>query len=144
MKGAVAEARRWYREAASDLEVVRTLKGAGYYAAACFYAQQAAEKAVKAVHFSQGRRVVLGHSIRELLRRCLEFEPRFEEMMAQGSLLDQFYIPTRYPNGLPWPATPSETYTAKQAGEAEAAAAEILAAVEDFLRRTTQVLTPEG
>ena len=37
------EARRWFQEAQADLAVVRTLRGAGHHAAACFYSQQAAE-----------------------------------------------------------------------------------------------------
>ena len=39
------EARRWVRQARSDLDVVRTLRSGGHHAAACFYSQQIAEKA---------------------------------------------------------------------------------------------------
>ena len=48
------EARRWFIQAQADLAVVRTLRTEGHYAAACFHAQQAAEKALRAVLFSQG------------------------------------------------------------------------------------------
>jgi hypothetical protein len=55
--------------AQADLAVVHTLLSAGHYAAACFHGQQAAEKALKAVLYAQGSRVVLGHSVRELARQ---------------------------------------------------------------------------
>jgi HEPN domain len=42
------EAQRWLRQAQADLDVVHTLHAAGHHAAACFYSQQAAEKALKA------------------------------------------------------------------------------------------------
>jgi HEPN domain-containing protein len=40
------EARRWFRQAKADLEVVRSLRSSQHYAAACFHSQQAAEKAL--------------------------------------------------------------------------------------------------
>ncbi len=136
----LGEAKRWFRQARDDLAVVRSLESAGHYAAACFQAQQAGEKAVKAVLFSQGRRVVLGHSIRELVKLCEKYHPPFAEISAAAGLLDQFYIPTRYPNGLPFPAIPSESYTASQATGALQWAEEVLAAVEVFLRTKTEAL----
>ena len=48
------EARRWFHEAQADLAVVRTLRGAGHHAAACFYSQQAAEQALKALLYAPG------------------------------------------------------------------------------------------
>lgn len=73
-----------------------------HYAAACFHAQQATEKALKAVLFSQGSRVVWGHSVRELARQCEAHAPAFAGMAGETALLDQFYIPiSQYPNALP-------------------------------------------
>jgi HEPN domain-containing protein len=46
-------------------------------AAACFHSQQAAEKALKAVLYSQGARVVLGHSVRQLAQQCEVHERKF-------------------------------------------------------------------
>ena len=103
-------------------------------------AQQAAEKSLKAVLFSQGSRVVLGHSVRELTRGCQEHDPAFAELEEDAALLDQFYIPTRYPNGLPSPAIPSKTYTATQAEAAQEAAGHVLSTVETFLCTHTDAL----
>ena len=134
------EGRRWFRQAQADLAVVHSLRAAGHYAAACFHSQQAAEKALKAVLYSQGARVVLGHAVRELARQCEAHDPSFGNVLADAALLDQFYIPTRYPNGLPAPAVPSETYTEAHAGAAQDAAERVVAVAEAFLRTHTDVL----
>ncbi len=134
------EARRWFVQSQADLAVVRLLRTEKHYAAACFHAQQAAEKALKAVLFSQGSRVVWGHSVRELARQCEVHDPAFAGVAGEAALLDQFYIPTRYPNGLPSPAVPSETYTDAQACDALQAVERVIEIAERFLRSRTGVL----
>ena len=140
MNASQSEARRWFAQAQADLEVVRTLRSAGHYAASCFHSQQAAEKALKAVLYSQGSRVVLGHSVRDLAQQCEAHDPPFAGVAGEAALLDQFYIPTRYPNGLPSPAVPSETYSTTQAEAAQEGAQQVLGLVEAFLRTHTEVL----
>jgi len=134
------EARRWFRQAQADRAVVRTLCSERHYAAACFHAQQTTEKALRAVLFSQGHRVVWGHSVRDLARQCEAHDPAFARVAKDAALLDQFYIPTRYPNGLPSPAVPSETYSLTEAEAAQGAAERTLSVVEIFLRTRTVVL----
>ena len=133
MNARQVEAQRWYRQAQTDLDVVRTLRSAGHHAAACFHSQQAAEKALKAVLFAAGARVVLEHSVRELARQCERHDSAFAALAGDTALLDQFYIPTRYPNGLPSPAVPGEAYTETQAATAQDAANRVLAAAGAFL-----------
>ena len=133
MNARQVEARRWYRQAQSDLDVVRTLHSAGHHAAACFHGQQAAEKALKAVLFDAGARVVLEHSVRELARQCEKHDPAFAALASDATLLDQFYIATRYPNGLPSPGVPGEAYTETQAATALGAAEHVLAVAGAFL-----------
>lgn len=123
------------------MKVVCTLRTAGHYAAACFHSQQAAEKALKAVLYSQGARAVLGHAGSDLAKQCQKHDPAFVGVSGDTALLDQFYIPTRYPNGLPSPAVPSETYTEAQAKMAQEAAEKVLGLVETFLRTRTDVLS---
>lgn len=48
------EASRWIKQANNDLEAARDLQKTGQYNLTCFLAQQAAEKAVKALQYSQG------------------------------------------------------------------------------------------
>jgi HEPN domain-containing protein len=129
------EAKRWLLQSKADLEVVRTLRSGGHHAPACFYSQQAAEKALKAVLFGQGNRVVLGHSVRDLLRRCEPLDPAFAALAEDATLLDQFYIPTRYPNGLPSPAVPSESYTATQSQTAEEASERVMSTAAAYLNK---------
>ena len=52
------EARRWLQAAEDDLRFARFAADGGFFAQACFHAQQAAEKAVKAVHYAGGARAV--------------------------------------------------------------------------------------
>ena len=54
------EAGRWLQAAEDDLRFARFAANGGFFAQACFFAQQAAEKAVKAVHYAGGARAVLG------------------------------------------------------------------------------------
>ncbi len=133
MKASQIEAKRWFRQACADIEVVKVLKEAGHYAASCFYSQQAAEKALKSVLYSQGNRIVLGHSVFELLKNCAVYDPIFDEKMSESAFLDQFYIPTRYPNGLPSPTIPSEIYDLSQANDALNASESIIQLVKVFL-----------
>ena len=133
MRDSRTEAERWLKQAKADLDVVHTLVSAGHYAAACFYSQQAAEKALKAVLYSEGSWAVLGHSVRELARQCAEVDNTFARLASDGVVLDQYYIPTRYPNGLPSPTVPSEMYTESQARLAREAAERVFAAVGTFL-----------
>jgi len=134
------EARRWFRQAKADLAVVYTLRSGGHFAATCFHSQQAAEKALKAVLYAQGARVVVGHSIRELARQCEAHDEVFSNLREGAALLDQFYIPTRYPNGLPVPAIPDETFTESQAKMAQEVANKVVYVVETFLRTLGDVL----
>jgi HEPN domain-containing protein len=92
------------------------------------------------VLYSQGSRAVLEHSIRELVRQSEVHDTAFAGVAGDAAFLDQFYIPTRYPNGLPSPAIPSETYTASQAEAAQEATERVLKVVENFLRTHTEVL----
>lgn len=51
------EGRRWLAQAQEDLRWTRHLAEEGAYYLACFLAQQAAEKAIKAFLYAQGKGV---------------------------------------------------------------------------------------
>ena len=112
------EARRWLDTAANDLGAARQLAASDYHAQACFLAQQCAEKAAKAMWFVAGADP-WGHSIQALIE---EFPggDRLGDSIAlreKAAVLDRFYIPTRYPNGLP-DLTPGKTYFAADSAQA--------------------------
>jgi len=112
----------WFRQAGRDLEQARESAAAGRHEWACFAAQQAAEKAVKAVHLARGQEA-WGHAVRKLLEElpC----PVSSELMDRARVLDGYYIPARYPNGHPEGA-PFENIGQLQSREAIAHAGAIL------------------
>lgn len=114
MKEAKAEGLRWLRQAENDLSYASLGFREGFFAQVCFQAQQICLKALKAIHYGQlQKRVVFGHSLVQLSAEL----PLVGDLREELAVLDQYYIPTRYPNGLPG-ALPYEVYTRKQAEQA--------------------------
>ncbi len=101
---------------------------------ACFAAQQAAEKALKAVLMSRGADA-WGHTVTALLG--VVAGDAAEELVVCAKTLDKHYIPTRYPNGLDAGA-PADFYTRKDSDDAIACAERLIG----FARR--QVEQPGG
>ena len=58
----------------------------------------------------------------QLAERCAGFDSGFKKHIASGRVLDQYYIPTRYPDALAPPAVPFESYTEEQAQKSVKAA----------------------
>ncbi|MBI4638083.1 MAG: HEPN domain-containing protein [Candidatus Rokubacteria bacterium] len=111
------EAQRWLAQARSDLAFAELGLREGFHAQACFMCQQAAEKALKALHYLTGARVVVGHSIVELLAGVAPRHPQLRALGEAAQQLDQFYVPTRYPNGLPG-GVPAQVFSRAQAERA--------------------------
>ena len=99
-RNSLEEGRRWLLQAERDLDDAEFSLSGERYNLACFLAQQASEKALKAFLYAKGEERVFGHSVAELLKRAIEHDESFEECKS-ASVLDKYYIPTRYPNGLP-------------------------------------------
>lgn len=118
-------ARDWLNQALRDLEQAEDSQRAGHHEWACFAAQQAAEKAVKALHLHLGQEA-WGHVIAKLLRELPLSVP--QELIEKARTLDSFYIPPRYPNSHPEGA-PFEHYGPLQSEEAISYAREIVAFV---------------
>lgn len=130
----IEEGRRWLRQAMEDLRWTRHLAEQGAYHLACFLAQQVAEKALKAFLYAQGEEIVLGHSVERLCAEAAAFEPAFRRWARSWSILDGYYIPTRYPNGLP-DGIPSDVYTREAALSAVALADEAVTQVSELIER---------
>jgi len=106
----------WYKQAERDLESARTQLEAGFFEWSCFIAQQAAEKAVKAL-YQKFSGEAWGHSVNDLLKGIAEKVNVSEEAFNSAKGLDRFYIPARYPNG--WSSGfPGEYITRKDAKDA--------------------------
>ena len=127
------QGQRWLQQAEADMGWVRHLAAQGAHYLVCFLAQQAAEKALKAVLYAAGAELVMGHSVRQLAERVAatqdaaggSFAPRVESW----GMLDSYYIPTRYPNGLP-AGIPAQVYNAAAASSALELAEDVLAQVQ--------------
>lgn len=133
MWDSAAEASRWWLQAENDLAFARVALRERFHAQACFVAQQTAEKAVKAIAYGLGERAVLGHSIVVLIDRYGDRVAGLPELRRDAGILDQYYVPARYPNGLPGGA-PFETFDEPQAAAAVAAAERFLQLAARALR----------
>jgi HEPN domain-containing protein len=122
------EASRWLSQAQHDLRAAAINRRERFPEIACFLAQQAAEKALKAYLYAQGDRVVVGHATHLLVRRCSDYDSSFDNLLDACRILDQYYIATRYPNGL-HDGIPHDVYTDAQAKEAISQAEQVLKAV---------------
>ncbi len=120
-------------QARTDLGAARVLAD-GFPALACFHVQPTAEKALKAMLYAAGERPVLGHAIAELGQEVEARDPSFAQLRQEAAKLDHYYIPTRYPNGLPEGADPGEAFDAEDARAAIAAAEKVVAHWEAFLK----------
>jgi len=114
----------WLRQAERDLEQAVDSAAAGRHEWACFAAHQAAEKAAKAVHLASGQEA-WGHVVAELLDRLPSPADARPDLVDKARALDNFYIPTRYPNGHPSGA-PFEHYSGLQSQQAIQYASEIV------------------
>ena len=107
--------RDWFAQAERDLEHAEASRESGRHEWACFAAQQAAEKATKALHLHLGQEA-WGHVVARLLAE-LPVGDLPEGLIDRAKVLDNFYIPTRYANGHPEGA-PFEHYGPLQSKEA--------------------------
>jgi HEPN domain-containing protein len=128
------EGQRWLAQAEEDLKWVKDLADRGGYYLACFLAQQTGEKAMKAFLYAQGEEVVLGHSVERLCTMASQWKPDLKESLKRWAVLDTYYIPTRYPNGLP-DSIPAKVYTEEIAKGAAALAEEIVLSIRSELDR---------
>ena len=87
----------WLIQARSDLDHARHDLEAEFYEWACFSAQQAAEKAVKAAVQHHGGEA-WGHSVADLLEELTGRHDVSSDLLDGALELDKSYIPTRYPD----------------------------------------------
>ncbi len=115
----------WFKQAERDLAHARNACADADFEWAAFAAQQAAEKAVKALILSRNG-APWGHSVLALLDALEEHALLPDAPIEAASRLDKHYIPSRYPDGVP-AGYPGRLYTR---GEAEAAVSDGSTVVE--------------
>jgi HEPN domain-containing protein len=114
----------WLRQGIRDLEQAEDSRRAERHEWACFAAHQAAEKVIKALHLHLGQEA-WGHVIAELFEELPKDVNVPSELIEKGRVLDNFYVPTRYPNGHS-AGSPYEHYGPLQSREAIQYASEII------------------
>lgn len=124
-----SRAQDWLTQAKRDLEHAQNDQKEGFYEWGCFSAQQAAEKAVKAL-YQHLHAEAWGHSVKRLLENLPSQYQAPPDLVRSGTSLDKYYIPTRYPNGFDIGA-PMEYFQASDLKEAIHHAQNIIQFCED-------------
>lgn len=123
----------WFSQAKFDLKAAEDSMNNENYEWSCFQAQQAAEKALKAYLYIKRRRNIFTHSIKNLVDQASDFNKKFLEL-KNARILDQYYIPTRYPNGLPG-NVPHNYYLKEDAQKCVKSAHKVISLVGEILEK---------
>jgi len=124
----------WLKQAKRDLAHAWHSLEAKDYEWACFAAQQAAEKALKALYQSLGAEA-RGHSVYGLLERLPPHRKPAPDLKTAAKELDRHYIPARYPNSYAEGA-PFEYYGEEEAKRAIGNAERIIKFCENHMARS--------
>ncbi len=106
------EALRWLIQAEEELRDASELVKAGRFYLSLYLCQQSAEKALKGFIYLHEEEPIFSHSVAVLLKLATSLDHDFKEL-ADAKRLDDYYIPTRYPNGLPG-EVPARYYTDRE------------------------------
>ena len=120
--------REWLKRARSNLIRAKHPIEGVYLEDLCFDAQQAAEKAIKAVLIHLNVRFPRTHDLAELLTLVEKAGQRVPEQVKRASILTPYAVESRYP-GL------SEPVTKEEYEEAVSIAEEVLRWAEEVLKK---------
>ena len=123
--------RDWLDQAEWDLAHAKSGMEREFYDWSCFSAQQAAEKAVKAVFLKLGAEA-WGHSVADLLSALSQRYTVHKNLLRAALELDKAYIPARHPNAHP-SGSPRERYTEEEAQRLISHAERIIRFCKDLL-----------
>lgn len=116
----------WLAEADEDLATTRALLDRGIFKQACFHAQQAVEKALKAVLLKRSGAIPRIHDLPGLLARLRRVDPSVPDHGAAVQVLDPYYMLARYPDARPpGTASPSRADADKALALAESVVADL-------------------
>lgn len=92
----------WFYFAHEDLISAELLFKGGIYSQACLHAHQCTEKALKGCIILRGSSFRKTHDLNELLNLSIKIgEESLKKYSEEISVLNMFYISTRYPDGIP-------------------------------------------
>ncbi len=117
-RGSADDPREWLRHARSHLAIARAGSGApgAFYEHLCFEAQQAAEKALKAVLVSRRIPFPKTHVLSDLLVLLHQGGVEVPEEIRRAAILTPYAISTRYP-GLAEALTEGQYFEALELAE---------------------------
>ncbi len=95
--------RGWLRKARSDAAALETLIAAESFDTACFHAQQAAEKYLKALLIHFGLAVPRTHNLAKLVEVAAETDPALLALIPHVEPLTPYAVETRYDDEF-WPS----------------------------------------
>lgn len=98
--------REWILKAESDLKIGTDEIGTENPAtdAICFHMQQCVEKYLKAFLIFHGCEIGRTHVLEELIRRCMEIDPDFQQLFDMDAhLLTSYAVEARYPGDILFP-----------------------------------------
>jgi|GEM_PF-6513073 len=101
-----------------------------------FYISRLRKKILKAFLYLKGERPVIGHATLKLSQRCVKYDSRFQEAQDSCRELDIFYLPTRYPNGIPG-GVPYEYFNSIHAEKAAQAYENVYTIIKEFFKPIT-------
>ncbi|MEK7111049.1 MAG: HEPN domain-containing protein [Patescibacteria group bacterium] len=90
--------KNWLEKAKDDLRWISASLKDNIYYGACFAAQQASEKAIKAYLLFKGKTPRRIHDLSALLEDCIELEKDFKQLIDQAATLSGYYVEARYPD----------------------------------------------
>ncbi len=97
MKTRIDVAKGWLLKADGDLSVASLcLDSHRAFDSACFHAQQAAEKFLKAYLICYGIRFPFVHDLDQLIDLCATRDPTFQELLPIGDMLTPYAVELRY------------------------------------------------
>lgn len=128
------EAKRWLRQAEADLKTAKDSLKDRNYEWSCFQAQQSAEKMFKAFLYNLGYTSLITHSMKILLKESMKKNHAFSDLKEAARILDTYYIPTRYPNGLDEDMALVDYYDKEDAARCLGCATLILSTVRKYIK----------
>lgn len=94
----MAKHESWLKLAQEDLQWAKASFEDKIYRGACFAAQQAAEKSLKAFLVSKDIIIPKIHDLVTLNNQCLNQDAQFQELEEACNILSPYYLSTRYPD----------------------------------------------
>lgn len=95
------EQNNWFYFAEEDIKMAESAFKERIFNQACFHSQQAVEKMLKGFLKAKGVIIPRTHFLIELLKICIKIDKDFQDLRDECAILDDYYIPTRYPDAIP-------------------------------------------